>query len=129
MSSLTEAVLRQALADRIEDQLADLLDKAEAILRDNRAAVLSVAHALETHRTLSGEDVEAVLEGRPGTTVDGAVYGDPEFVVRLEEYHAAAVRAHRGHTAVKLVLPPGGHLLTPHDPSADTAAASPHDPG
>jgi cell division protease FtsH len=125
----TEAVLRQALADRIEDQLADLLDKAEAILRDNRAAVLSVAHALETHRTLSGEDVEAVLEGRPGTAVDGAVYGDPEFVVRLEEYHAAAVRAHRGHTAVKLVLPPGGHLLIPHDPSADTAAASPHDPG
>jgi hypothetical protein len=32
----TEKVLRAALADRIEDQLADLLTKAEEILRENR---------------------------------------------------------------------------------------------
>ncbi len=62
----TEKVLRAALADRIEDSLAELLDRAEAILRENRAGVLAVAHALETHKTLSGDDVEAVLEGRPG---------------------------------------------------------------
>ena len=38
--------------------------EAEAILRENRAGVLAVAHALETHKTLTGEDVEAVLDGR-----------------------------------------------------------------
>ena len=125
----TEKVLRQALADRIEDQLAELLDKAGTILKDNRAAVLAVAHALETHRTLSGEDIEAVLESRPGITVDGTVYGDAEFVAKLEEYHAAAAGAHRGHTSVKLALPPGGRLPLPQEPqNTETAAAAYHDP-
>jgi cell division protease FtsH len=121
----TEAVLRKALADRIEDQLAELLDKAEAILRDNRAGVLAIGHALETHKTLSGDDVEAVLDGRAGVTVDGSVYSDPEFAARLEEYHAAAAGAHRGHTTVKLALPAGGHLPPPPQvpPGADTAAS------
>ena len=45
--------------------------------REPRLGVLAVAHALETHKTLSGEDVEAVLNGRPGIAVDGAVYRDP----------------------------------------------------
>ena len=30
--------------------------------------VLAVAHALETHKTLTGEDIEAVIEGRRGPT-------------------------------------------------------------
>jgi ATP-dependent Zn protease len=117
----TEAMLRRALADRIEDQLADLLERAEAILRDNRAGVLALAHALETHKTLSGDDVEAVLDGRTGITVDGRAYADPEFVAKLEEYHAAAAGAHRSHTPLKLALPVGGHL--PEQPGSDTAAA------
>jgi ATP-dependent Zn protease len=125
----TEAVLRKALADRIEDQLADLLAMAEAILRDNRAGVLAVAHALETHKTLSGDDVEAVLDGRIGITVDGTVYADAEFAAKLEEYHAAAAGAHRNHTTVKLALPAGGHLPVLHEPTgSDTAAATPHEP-
>jgi cell division protease FtsH len=125
----TEAVLRKALADRIEDHLAGLLERAEAILRDNRASVLALAHALETHKTLSGDDVEAVLEGRMGTTVDGTVYSDGEFVGRLEEYHAAAAGAHRSHTTVKLALPAGGHPIVqqPENQGSDTAAASAHE--
>jgi cell division protease FtsH len=117
----TEAALRKALADRIEDQLADLLAKAEAILRDNRAGVLAVAHALETYKTLSGEDVEAVLDGRTGVVVDGSVYTDAEFVERLEEYHAAAAGAHRGHTAISHTLPAGGR---PAPEPAGTAASA-----
>ncbi|GAA1251332.1 hypothetical protein GCM10009609_13320 [Pseudonocardia aurantiaca] len=125
----TEAVLRKALADRIEDQLADLLAKAEAILHDNRAGVLAVAHALETHKTLSGDDVEAVLDGRIGITVDGTVYADAEFAAKLEEYHAAAAGAHRSHTTVKLALPAGGHLPVLREPTgSETAAATPHEP-
>jgi cell division protease FtsH len=123
----TEAVLRKALADRIEDQLADLLAKTEAILDDNRAGVLALAHALETHKTISGEDIQAVLEGRIGITVDGTVYLDAEFAAKLEEYHAAAAGAHRGHTTVKLALPAGGRLPVPEPQGADTAAAAVHD--
>ncbi|SDF45129.1 AAA family ATPase [Pseudonocardia oroxyli] len=101
----TEEVIRRALADRIEDHLGGLLDKAEEILRENRASVLAIAHALETHKTLTGEDVEAVLTGREGVNVDGRIYADPDFLSQLEEYHAAAAGAHRAHAPVRLALP------------------------
>jgi hypothetical protein len=124
----TEAVLRRALADRIEDQLGELLERAESILRDNRGSVLALAHALETHKTLTGEDVEAVLEGNLGTTVDGSVYRESQFATRLEEYHAAAAGAHRGHTSIKLSMPAGGHLPSSRPEATDVAASTPHDP-
>ena len=114
-------VVRRALADRIEDQLAELLKRAEEILRENRHLVLALAHALEMHKTLSGEDVVAVLEGREGPTVDGRVYTDPKFLQQLEEYHAAAVAAHRTHTPLTLALP------THPSTSSDAAAAVPHE--
>ncbi|GAA4713739.1 AAA family ATPase [Pseudonocardia yuanmonensis] len=101
----TEEVLRRALADRIEDHLDTLLDKAAEILAENRSAVLAIAHALETHKTLTGEDVEAVLTGRQGPTIDGRIYADPDFLAQLEEYHAAAAGAHRAHAPVRLALP------------------------
>jgi cell division protease FtsH len=125
----TEAVLRKALADRIEDHLAGLLERAQDILRDNRLCVLALAHALETHKTLSGEDVEAVLEGRRGATIDGTVYGDPEFMAKLEEYHTAAAGAHRSHASIKLAMPSAGHLLPggQESPGSGTAAATPYD--
>jgi cell division protease FtsH len=121
----TEKVLRAALADRIEDQLADLLDRAEAILQENRTSVLAIAHALETHKTLTGEDIEAVVEGREGLNVDGRVYREQAFMNSLEEYHSAAAGAHRGHTSVKLALPAGGRRALPVAEEGDTAAATP----
>jgi ATP-dependent Zn protease len=96
---------RLALADRIEDKLAELLDRVGAVLKDNRRAVLALAHALETHKTLTGEDVEAVIDGRSGPTVDGSIYSDSDFSARLEEYHAAAAGAHHTHAGVLLALP------------------------
>jgi hypothetical protein len=116
-----EAIMRRALADRIEDKLGDLLTRAEAILTENRAQVLALAHALEIHRTLTGDDVEAVIEGREGETVDGSGYRDPQFAVRLEDYHAAAVGAHHGHSRMPIALPPG--RSTVDDPAEGTAAA------
>lgn len=121
----TETKLRAALADRIEDQLAELLDRAEAILRENRSSVLAIAHALETHKTLTGEDIESVVEGREGLSVDGRVYRDPAFASSLEDYHAAAAGAHRGHTSVKLALPAGGRRVLPSVEEGGTAAATP----
>jgi ATP-dependent Zn protease len=93
------------LADRIEDNLSALLVKAEGMLRDNERHVLALAHALETHKTLSGEDVTAVMEGTLGPLVDGRPYADDAFIARLREYHVAAVRAHREHDKPKMPLP------------------------
>jgi cell division protease FtsH len=93
------------LADRVEDNLGVLLVKAEEILRDNERHVLALAHALETHKTLSGEDVNAVLEGTRGPLVDGAPYADDAFIAKLREYHLAAKRAHHEHNQPQVSLP------------------------
>ncbi|HEX7268027.1 MAG TPA: AAA family ATPase, partial [Streptosporangiaceae bacterium] len=100
-----EAELRRALADRIEDSLTGLLARVEELLTQNRENVLCVAHALESHKTLSGDDVLAVLEHRQGPIVDGRPYGDAAFVQRLEEYHQGAAAAHRAHSKAPLSLP------------------------
>lgn len=115
----TEMKVRAQLADRIEDNLADMLEKTASMLRENRREVLMVAHALETHKTISGDDVVAVIEGRLGPTVDGRPYRDPAFVRELEAYHKAAVLAHQNHSAIRLSLP-----VTP-DREPDTEWAAP----
>ena len=107
-----EAELRRALADRIEDTLGTLLRRVETLLREDRVKVLSLAHALETHKTLSGEDIVAVMEHRQGPLVDGRPYADPGFLGQLEEYHQAAAAAHRSHGNVALGMP-APPVLTP----------------
>jgi ATP-dependent Zn protease len=101
-----EAQARHALADRIEDNLTTLLGRVEEILKENRNHVLALAHALETHKTLSGEDVVAVMEHTQGPLVDGTPYGDESFMAALSDYHLAAARAHREHSQEQLNLPP-----------------------
>ena len=103
-----EAAVRHALADRIEDQLTRLLDRVEQLLRENRTQVLALAHALETHKTLSGEDVVAVLEHTRGPLVDGRPYADESFVAALNDYHQSAARAHREHSQEQLNMPARG---------------------
>jgi cell division protease FtsH len=100
-----EAQVRHALADRIEDTLATLLGRTEEIIRDNRNHVLALAHALEKYKTLSGEDVVAVLEHTRGPVVDGTPYADESFLAELSEYHTSAARAHRNHSMEELNLP------------------------
>ena len=96
---------RKALADRIEDNLTRLLGRAEELLRDNEGQVLALAHALEFHKTLSGEDVTAIIEGRRGPVIDGTPYADPAFIEELRRYHEAASQAHREHSQPHLPLP------------------------
>ncbi len=93
------------LGQRIEQNLSQLLEKAESILGENRHQVLALAHALETHKTLTGEDVIAVLEGIQGPLVDGRPYAEPGIAQELEEYHERAVSAHRDHAKVGVPLP------------------------
>jgi cell division protease FtsH len=104
-----EAQMRHALADRIEDNLTTLLSRVEEIIRENRKHVLSLAHALETHKTLTGDDVVAVIECTAGPLIDGRPYANGEFLARLEDYHAGAAIAHRTHSKVALTLPVPSH--------------------
>jgi ATP-dependent Zn protease len=109
----TEADIRRALADRIEDMLGELLERTGQMLVQHRRDVLSLAHALETHKTLTGDDVVAVLEGRPGPAVDGSLYRSEEFLAQLDAYHEAAVTAHLGHSRLTMALPATSVTPTP----------------
>ncbi len=98
-------LLESSLGSRIEDNLGGILDRVHDLLSENRQAVLSVAHALETHKTVTGDDIQAIIEGRPGSLIDGTPYGTAEFSRLAEEYHTQVVAAHKGHSRVNLPLP------------------------
>ncbi len=119
-----EAEMRRALADRIEDNLNGLLGRVEEIITEDRDRVLSLAHALETYKTLTGDDVVAVIEQQPGPFVDGRPYADASLIERLEDYHRKAAVAHIEHSQGALSMPeiprpvlagpgPGGWLVAP----------------
>ncbi len=97
--------MRRSLADRIEGNLATLLTRAEKLLKENRDQVLSLAHALEVHKTLSGEDVAAVIDGVAGPMVDGRPYTKSKNIKILENYHESAMRAHKDHNSPSIQLP------------------------
>ena len=100
-----EADVRRALADRIEDTLNGLLGRVREIITENRHQVLALAHALETHKTLTGDDVVAVIEGTQGPFVDGRAYSDPGLIQELETYHLSAAVAHREHGKILHNMP------------------------
>ncbi len=97
--------LRRDLSDRIEDNLNQLLEKAELLLKQNKKEVLALAHALETYKTLPGDDVAAVINCEVGTLADGRPYADASFMKEIEAYHKACVSAHREHRAPEIPLP------------------------
>ena len=97
--------MRMALADRIEENLGSLLIKAEEILKENRGHVLALAHALETYKTLSGEDVASVINQTEGSMIDGRPYATAELMERIEEYHRASLQAHKLHRKPEVALP------------------------
>jgi ATP-dependent Zn protease len=101
----TQANMRMALADRIEQNLGALIVKAEEILKKNRNEVLALAHALEIHKTLSGEDVAAVIDGTVGSIVDGRPYKEKALLTQIERYHKAAVSAHFEHRTPDVEIP------------------------
>jgi cell division protease FtsH len=118
----TEAQARHALADRIEDNLTTLLGRVEDILSENRNHILALAHALETHKTMSGEDVVAVMEHTQGPLVDGRPYGDEGFLSALNAYHLSAARAHHDRSHEQLKLPVAA-VAAPVSPWAEVVVA------
>jgi cell division protease FtsH len=89
----------------VEAKLKDLYEATWKLLDRNRVEVLALAHALETAKTLTGDDVAAIIEGTVGPTVDGRPYRDPAFRQMLERYHDAVLRAHREHAGVEARIP------------------------
>jgi hypothetical protein len=76
-----------------------------ALLEEHRDDVLTVAHALETYKTITGDDVEAIIEGREGPNIDGRRYHDARFLEELEAYHLACSAAHLQHGGVEGTIP------------------------
>jgi hypothetical protein len=98
-------LLETELGQRVEQKLQETLEQTRLFLEENRHEVLAVAHALETHKTVSGDDVIAIIEGKQGPIIDGRPYQDPAFRELAESYHRQAVAAHRGHSNVDAKLP------------------------
>jgi cell division protease FtsH len=106
---------------QVDAKLTQLYDETYRLLADNRAEVLAVAHALETHKTITGEDVAAIVDGTTGSLVDGRSYLDPVFRHELERYHDAAAKAHREHsgvdTSMPMPMPPPPRAALPPEPN------------
>jgi len=98
-------VLESALGKRAEAHLTTLAERTGVLLTDHRASVLAVGHALESHRTISGQDVVAIIDGEQGPVVDGRPYREPDFQAELEAYHLRAVSAHGGDRSTPLAVP------------------------
>ena len=90
-----QELLHSGLSDQIEQRLADRYDAVRALLEANRIELLAVAHALETHKTITGEDVSAIVDREVGPFLDGRGYYTPEAVEALECYHAAVLELRR----------------------------------
>jgi cell division protease FtsH len=93
------------LGERIEDHLEELLERTHRMVETHRLQILAVAHALETHKTVTGEDVEAIIEGRPGPLIDGRPYRSEAFAELAESYHEQVLEAHKSHAKVGVPLP------------------------
>jgi cell division protease FtsH len=105
----------------IERKLQELYDRTMALLEEHGADVLTVAHALETYKTITGEDVEAIIEGREGPNIDGRRYHDDRFLEELETYHVACAAAHLQHGGVEGTIP----VPVPPPPVGALAAIQP----
>jgi ATP-dependent Zn protease len=95
----------RGLGERVEARLNRIYESTRDLLVKNRAEVLSVAHALEVYKTLTGPDVEAVINRVAGPLVDGTFYSSVELQNALVKYHDEVLEAHREHRNVRLALP------------------------
>ena len=98
-------VLETELGQPVEVRLQQLYQRAWTMLDDNRCEVLAVAHALEAYKTITGEDIDAIIDGHPGPLVDGRPYVRPEFLADAEAYHEVAVAAHVAQSSIEIPLP------------------------
>ena len=115
MEDGTDRMLMETdLGRRVEQRLGELFERTRSLIEVNRLEVLAVAHALETYRTMHGEDVIAVIDGTAGPLVDGRPYHTAEARETLEAYHREALEAHRAYGRIEVPLP----VMAPFEPEA-----------
>jgi hypothetical protein len=81
------------------------MERTEELLSENRLEIFAVSHALEAHKTITGDDVLAIIDGRQGPLIDGRRYHTPKFKELAEDYHEQVVVAHINHGHVDVSLP------------------------
>jgi hypothetical protein len=123
LNDVSRNVLETDFGRRVERILAGIVERTRSVLEQNRLEVLAVAHALEAHKTLTGDDVIAVVEGHVGPLIDGRPYRTPQFRELVENYHAKAVAAHKQQGKVELPLP----VLTSVGSDGANVASRPYD--
>jgi len=98
-------MLSGSLGNRIEANLETLLQRTRELLEQNRLEVLAVAHALEQFKTITGEDIVAILAGTQGPFIDGSRYHTEQFRELAEEYHSKIVEAHESRNPDHIEFP------------------------
>ncbi len=88
-----------------DEYLKKLLDRAFALIVENERWVMAIAHALEQHFTITGEDIVAIFEGTQGPIVDGRWYHTDDFVDQYRQYHEVALQAHQHQGRLETALP------------------------
>lgn len=122
---LTDEQARTGIERRVEERLARLIRRTESLLRQEHETIMALSHALETHLTLSGADVVAVIERTKGVAVDGTVYRDPDFIARIERYHDDMLDAHRqGMNDIQIPIPVPAMGIRALEPQAIAAAVA-----
>ncbi len=99
------SMLTGGLGGRIEGKLNDLLERVIEMLEANRLQVMAVAHALETFKTITGEDVAAIVNGTRGPFIDGRRYHQADFMELIENYHRQILDAHQNRLSAHVDLP------------------------
>ena len=99
------AIWDTPFGEAVEAKLQELLETVRLVLVDNRRFVFAIAHALETHKTITGDDIDAIFRGIPGPTLDGWMYHTDDFMLSYEAYHLAMLDAHKRQERVTYALP------------------------
>ncbi len=97
--------------DQIESKLQELYQRTVDLVVSHELQIMGVAHALEQHHTINGEDIDAIFSGGKGPLVDGAWYHTEEFEFLYRRYHAAAVEAHKTQSKLDAPFPAVGAVV------------------
>jgi len=96
---------REEFDRRVEATLQQLFERTHQLMYDNRWFLAAIAHALQQHKTITGEDIDAIYRGHQGPTLDGAVYRSSAFLEEYGAYLAAAQEAHRAQGPIRATMP------------------------
>lgn len=112
-------------SSEVEAVLDEAYLAAKELVETERDRILCLAHALEVHRTLTGMDVQAMLEHGDGILVSGRHYDSVEARAAVQQYHQDMLNG-RGRSDRELpdphqVLPQSNDLTLAPWPGEDTS--------